>query len=415
MTMHSVAQHAIGKAAKDTIFGANAAAKEAAAKVGVENITNATIGAILDENEQLVVLPTVDKAFRSLTDNMYFSYAPISGLPDFLKLVQDDCFGHSRPEGYIAAVATAGGSGAIHHAIWNYSEPGDTVLTSAWYWGPYKVFCRDMGRQLATYKMLTPDNRYNLAALKEKVVEILAKQDSLVVLINTPAHNPTGYSLTSEDVANVVSMFKEVTATNKKRITLVLDVAYIDYAGEREEARKFFKNLSNLPENIIGLVSYSLSKGYTMYGQRCGALINVTASKEQSQEFADVNQYTSRATWSNINHGAMQTLVTILTNPALKEEIRQERKHYYTMIQGRGDLFAKEAKECGLTMVPYMAGFFISIPCADSQAVCDKLHEDYIFAVPLAAGVRVAVCAIPMKKIKGMAAKIKAAIDAVEK
>ena len=278
MTMHSVAKHAIGKAAKDNIFGASAAAKAAAAKVGPENIVNATIGAILDDDEKLVILPTVDKAFRSLTDNMYFSYAPISGLPDFLKLVQDDCFGESRPEGYIAAVATAGGSGAIHHAIWNYSEPGDTVLTSDWYWGPYKVFCRDMGRKLDTYKMLTDDNEYNLPALTAKVTEILAKQDSLVVIINTPAHNPTGYSLTSEDIAAVIAMLKKATSGEGKKVTLVLDVAYIDYAGEREEVRKVFKNLSNLPENIIGLVAYSLSKGYTMYGQRCGALLNVTAS-----------------------------------------------------------------------------------------------------------------------------------------
>ncbi len=415
MTMHSVAQHAIGKAAKDNIFGASAAAKAAAAKVGPENIVNATIGAILDENEKLVILPTVDKAFRSLTDDMYFSYAPISGLPDFLKLVQDDCFGNSRPEGYIAAVATSGGSGAIHHAIWNYSEPGDTILTSDWYWGPYKVFCRDMNRKLDTYKMLTEDNHYNLPALAAKVTEILAKQNSLVVIINTPAHNPTGYSLTSEDVANVIAMLKKATAGNGKKAILVLDVAYIDYAGEREEVRKVFKNLSNLPENIIGLVAYSLSKGYTMYGQRCGALLNVTASKEQSQEFADVNQYTSRATWSNINHGAMQTLVSILSDPTMKENIRKERAQYYSLIQTRGDLFAKEAKECGLKIVPYIAGFFISIPCQDSKAVCDKLHADNIFAVPLAAGVRVAVCAIPTKKVKGMAAKIKAAIDAVEK
>ncbi|MCH3914957.1 MAG: hypothetical protein LKE29_06745 [Acidaminococcaceae bacterium] len=57
MTMHSVAKHAIGKAAKDNIFGASAAAKAAAAKVGPENIVNATIGAILDDDEKLVILP----------------------------------------------------------------------------------------------------------------------------------------------------------------------------------------------------------------------------------------------------------------------------------------------------------------------------------------------------------------------
>ena len=59
MVMSVAAQHAKGKFAQDKIFGANAAAVAAAAKYGKENVTNATIGAILDEDEQLVCLPTV--------------------------------------------------------------------------------------------------------------------------------------------------------------------------------------------------------------------------------------------------------------------------------------------------------------------------------------------------------------------
>jgi aromatic-amino-acid transaminase len=415
MTMNGVAKHAIGKAAKDNIFGANAAAVAAAAKIGAENVTNATIGAILDDDEKLVTLPTVAKVFRSLKDQQYFAYAPIAGLADFLKDVQDDCFGASRPEGYIQAVATAGGTGAIHHTIWNYTEPNDIVLTSNWYWGPYKVLCRDMNRRLDTYVMLTEQNTFNFASLEAKVKEILAKQDNVLLIINTPAHNPTGYSLTADDIAKVIEILKANTKAPGKKATLLLDVAYIDYAGEREEVRKFFKNLSNLPENIIGLVAYSLSKGYTMYGQRCGALLNVAATKEQSQEFFDVNQYTSRATWSNINRGAMQTMATILSDEKLKDDILKERAHYYKLIQERGDIFTSEAKACGLKMVPYIAGFFASIPCADPSAACDKLHEDNIYAVPLAAGIRVALCAIPKKKVTGMAAKIKAAIDATKK
>ena len=414
MTMNGVAKHAIGKAAKDNIFGANAAAVEAAAKIGAENVTNATIGAILDDNEKLVTLPTVSKVFRTLQDNQYFAYAPIAGLPDFLKLVQDDCFGASRPEGYIQAIATAGGTGAIHHTIWNYTDPNETVLTSEWYWGPYKVLCRDMNRKLDTYRMLTEDNKFDVASLEAKVKEILTRQDNLLLIINTPAHNPTGYSLTSEDIANALKILKANTQNGKKAV-LLLDVAYIDYAGEREEVRKIFKNLAHLPENVIGLVAYSLSKGYTMYGQRCGALINVAATQEQSQEFFDVNQYSSRATWSNINRGAMQTMATILQDEKLKADILQERAKYYALIKERGDLFTKEANACGLKMVPYIAGFFTSIPCTDPGAACDILHKDNIFAVPLAKGIRVALCAIPKKKVAGMAAKIKAAVDAVEK
>ena len=83
------------------------------------------------------------------------------------------------------------------------------------------------------------------------------------------------------------------------------------------------------------------------------------------------------------------------------------------MIRERGVIFMEEAKACALNALPYKAGFFLSIPAADPVAVCDRLHDDFIFPVPLKKGVRVAVCAVPAKKMRGMAGKIKKAWDAV--
>lgn len=413
MAMSIAAKHAKGKSAQDKIFGANAAAVAAAAKYGKDAVTNATIGAILDEEEQLVCLPTVEKVYRGLSTNELIAYAPISGLPEYLDCVLTAAFGKSRPDGYIAAVATAGGTGAIHHAIWNYLDEGETALCSDWYWGAYKVLCDDMGRKFTTYKMLDENNKFNLPALKAKVDELLAQQDNLLYLLNTPAHNPTGYSLSEEDMDGVLSVLKEA-AVPGKNIVFFLDVAYIDYAGEKEEVRKIFKKLSNLPANILAIVGYSMSKGFTMYGQRTGAMIGVSSDKDVIEEFAAINQYTSRATWSNINRPAMRTLAAIYSDPELLEAVCKERDYYYQMIKARADLFTKEAKECGLPMLPYVAGFFLSIPAKNPDAICEKLHDDNIFAVPLAAGVRIAVCAVPLKKIAGMAAKVNAAMQAVE-
>lgn len=404
-----------GKAANDIIFAANAACVAAIAKEGPEKITNGTIGAIMDDNGKLVCLPTVEKVYRNLPTNELIAYAPISGLPEYLDKVIVAAFGKSKPAGYTAAVATAGGTGAIHHAIWNYTEQGDIVITSDWYWGAYKVLCRDMNRELQTYTMLTKDNKFNLPALEKKVVEVLKKQSSIMVIINTPAHNPTGYSLTTKDMEAVVKMLKTVTEKEGKRAVLFLDVAYIDYAGEKDEVRKFFKALDHLPETILGIVAYSMSKGFTMYGQRTGAMIGVSDNKDVIKEFAEINQYTSRATWSNINRPSMRTLATIYSDPKLLHATEKERDFYYKMIKARADLFMKEAKACGLPMIPYIAGFFLSIPAKNPTAICDKLHEDGIYVVPLAAGVRVAVCSVPLKKISGMAAKINAAMKAVEK
>lgn len=408
------APQAKGKAANDNIFAANAMAVADAAAIGADKVTNGTIGAIMDDDGKLVCLPTVETVFRNLPINEVVAYAPIAGLPEYLDKVQVAAFGDSRPNGFIRAVATTGGTGGIHHAIWNYTEAGDTIITADWYWGAYKVLCLDMGRKLDTYIMLADGERFNQPALEAKVKEVIARQNSVMVIINTPAHNPTGYSLTKEDMAQVVAFLKKITEETGKQAILFLDIAYIDYAGEKNAVRKMFEALNDLPERVLAIVQYSMSKGFTMYGQRVGAMICVASNEEAAKEFFEINQYTSRATWSNINRAAMRTLAQIYSDEALLTAVEAERDHYYKMIKARADVFVEEAKQCGLPMIPYIAGFFLSVPCDNPQAVCDLLHKDHIYLVPLAAGVRIALCSIPLQKISGIATKLNNALKEVE-
>ena len=414
MTISMAASHSVGKVAKDAIFGASAAANKAVLEFGAGKVTNATIGAFMDDEEHLACIPTVEKIFRELPMKDIIAYAPISGLPAYLDAVIDLTFADQKPEGYFASVATAGGTGVIHHSIWNYSEIGDTVLTSDWFWGAYNILCTEAKRKLDTYELFDEEHSFNIAGFSAKVKEILAKQDSILIIINTPAHNPTGYSLSEEDWTQVLDVCRDHAEGGKKKITLLVDIAYIDFAGEKNECRKFMKQFGHLPENILGIFAFSMSKGYTLYGQRTGAMIGVSASKEVIREFAEINQYTSRATWSNINRGAMTLLATIHKDQSLTRQFEAEREAYYQLIRERGAIFMEEAKACGLKALPYKAGFFLSVPAKDSVAVCQKLHEDLIFAVPLKRGVRIAACAVPAAKMKGIAAKTLKALQFVD-
>ena len=183
MQTSMAAAHAVGKNLSDAIFGASAAAKAATAKYGAEKVTNATIGAIIDEQEKLACIPTMEKVFRSLPMTDVIDYAPIAGLPDYLNAVQGLTFADQKPDGYVAAVATAGGTGAVHHAIADYSEIGDEVLTSDWYWGPYSALCREGGRKLTTYQLFDEHQNFNINSFRDKVESLLKKQNSLLIII----------------------------------------------------------------------------------------------------------------------------------------------------------------------------------------------------------------------------------------
>ena len=413
MVMSVAVPQAKGKFAEDKIFGANNRAVALAEKLGNDKVVNGTVGSLLDENGDLVMLDVVQKAYKALTPKEIVAYAPIQGYPDYLNAAIDQCFGDSRPAGYIRACATSGGSGVLHHVIHNYSEWGDEILTSDYHWGAYGSMCKDNGRTLREFSLLTKEGTFNLESFKENVQALVDKQYNTVIIMNSPANNPTGFALSDTDWDHVLDFLKQVVKGKDKNIIFVSDVAYLDYSGEKQECRKFFKKFGNLPDNILVVVAYTCSKGFTMYGQRMGAMICVTSNEDVANEFVAINQYTSRATWSNSNSAAMKAMVNICKDPAKVAELDAERAKYFKLIKERADIFMKEASACGLKYLPYISGFFITIPMEGAQKVCDYMEKENIFLVPLSHGIRLAVCSVSKTKITGLAAKIKAAVEAV--
>lgn len=398
---------------EDKIFGISRRANEMKAEQGDDAVTDATIGALLNDDGDLMVLSSVDDTFMGLEPEEYASYAPIGGTPDFRRAVIKAALGSYEPKGFVEAVASPGGTGAIRNVIANYSCPGDQVLTSDWHWSPYGTIASEIGRSITTYEMFTEDRQYNVAALQAKIGQLLAAQDRLVVIINTPAHNPTGYALTVEDWKNVVEVLRNVAP--EKRIALLVDVAYIDFAGDEEAQRAFLPVLETLPANVLPVLAYSASKTYTLYGMRCGADVCLAPTKEIADEFRRVCEFSARGSWSNCTRAAQSIIARIFSDEALLEKVTAERAEIRGMLLARGRAFEEEAAKAGLVTVPFDGGFFVSIPCEDPDAISARLEKEGIFLVPLAKGLRVSVASVSEDKCRMLPARIKAAMEAEER
>lgn len=407
--MSMAAAHAKDRKLHDAIFEANQACRDAIKIYGADRVTNATIGVMLDDNGMLAVNPTVEKIYRELDMREVAAYAPIEGLPAYRSCVIDLTFADNKPDAYITSLATAGGTGAIHHAIANYAERGDFVLTSDWFWGNYNVIAIETGKKLATFKLFDEELNFNIGAFTSKVDDLLSAQDSLLIILNTPAHNPTGFALTDSDWDAVLDTLTLRAETGKK-ISILVDIAYIDFAGETNATRRFMRKFSGLPENLFVMIAFSMSKSYTLYGQRTGAIIGVSSSQSVIEEFEQAMKYSNRALWSNINCGAQSLLVHLQRDKEAHATYVKERDDFYKLVKRRADIFVSEAKLCELRIVPYSGGFFIAIPSDNPIAVCQRLHDELIYAVPLKRGIRVAACSVSTKKIRGVADKIKFAM-----
>lgn len=411
MTISMVAKHAKWPAKADAIFAIAGKAQEAITKYGKESVINSTLGALMDDDGKLIAFDSVFGVLKDMPNEQIAAYAPIAGMPTYLEAVEETFFAGYKPDAHIRVVATPGGTGALKVAMWNYTEKGDEILTSDWFWSPYSTITEEAGRTISTFQLFTDEGNFNVVDFKKRFKEILNKQDQLMAIINTPAQNPTGYSVSDSEWDEILEFLKEEAKNPDKKIILLVDTAYIDFAGEGDEKRAFFTKFSNLPDNIFVMAAFSTSKGYTMYGLRLGALIGMSSNKDIADEFRVSSLHSGRANWSNGNRGGMLVVAEIFNNKDLLEKYTIEKNEWKGILRRRAEAFVEASNEVGLKLLPYRDGFFVSLPCDKPYEISDALIEKNLFMVPLGKGLRFAVCAVSEEKCKKAPKIIKEVMD----
>lgn len=394
---------------EDKIFGITAAARKMIAERGKDSVTLATIGSLLNDDGELIVLSSVVDVLHALKPESFAGYAPIGGTSEFLDAVKKAAFRNYEPVYATEAVATPGGAGAIRNAVSNYTCPGDFVLTSDWHWAPYNTIAEEIGRRIANFELFDETGGFNCKSFEDNLAELLKNQDGVLIILNTPAHNPTGYSLTMSDWDCIMSACRHY-AEKGKRITLLCDVAYIDFAGTGDEQREFFTHFDDLPDNMLVIIAYSLSKTFTLYGLRGGAMIAIASRKAVLDEFKKVCEFSSRGSWSNCPRAPMEMLARIYADENLLKKVDDERVLYRQMLAERGKAFEKVSHEIGLPIVPFDSGFFASVHTDASEHICQRLMSDGIFLVPMKQGIRVSVASISKEKCEMLPHAIKKAM-----
>ncbi|WP_373598285.1 aminotransferase class I/II-fold pyridoxal phosphate-dependent enzyme [Paraclostridium bifermentans] len=415
MVKSMVAKHAIWPKEEDIIFSLAAKAQIDKELNGKENVIDATIGALMDDEGKLITLNSVYDEYKKLDNTLIAPYAQIAGQKNYIEAVKKACFKEFMPNGHIRVVASPGGTGSIKMAIFNYTDENETILLPNWYWGPYKVICEEINRNIKNYELFNEKGNFNFNAFKNQFLELSKNQDRIFTILNTPAHNPTGYTVTDNEWDKILDLCKEVSIEKDKKITVFIDIAYIDFSGkDGNDTREFFKKFSDLPENILIIIGYSMSKGYTAYGMRSGACICISSDKDIADEFYYSCSHSARANWSNCNRGAMELLSTIMNDDNKLKKYEEERNSYKGMLKQRAEAFVKEADNILLDILPYRDGFFVSIPCENPLKVCEKAIESKLYTIPLKMGIRFAVCAVSEEKCKKAPKIIKDAIDFVK-
>ncbi len=397
--MHLIPAHQ-GRPADDPIFALNKEATQRKARG--EAIVNATVGALLDDEGNLAILQAAAKAVHEVPAAEWAAYAPIAGTPDFLRAVMDDLLG-SEPALRECAVATAtpGGSGALRLAIANFLEPGQALLTTSWYWGPYHTLCDESERRIETFAMFASGGGLDVDAFDAALARQLAAQGRALVFLNDPAHNPTGYSMSDDEWRAVVDRIAR--RAGEGEVTLLVDCAYFLFGGARDP-RAFLAHLRPLVGKAAILFAWSASKSFTQYGLRVGALIACVADAKERAMVESALSYSCRGTWSNCNRGGLAAVTRMLVDPETARACDAERTALASLLRARVEAFNALARGRGLQYPRYEGGFFVTVFHDRAAEKAEQMRARGVYVVPQlprsgGGALRVALCSVAERDV----------------
>lgn len=382
------------KKLKNNILALGAEANKA--KLLDNEVINATSGMLKNDDGSLYEFNSVNKVINSLSTSQKFAYSTTTGTPNFKKAIYLSIFGQYFAEvskkAFLSCAATPGGTGALNLTFTNYVDANEIVLFPNHMWENYLAIAEEIGFVAQTYHLFNDDGQFDIDDLNYQIAQIKDQQKRLVIVLNDPCQNPTGFSMSDNDYDALISI-----ANNNPNndFVFLLDVAYFDFYNTNPNIiRSRFAKLANIPNNAIAMFAYSGSKSFGLYGLRIGALVMLSKNEDEINVFNNAIAFSCRTKWSNSSALGISIIDNLVLNEQYNALYEEEIKYVCAMLEERSIAFLKKAKEINLKTLPYEKGFFICIPCKDPEKMMNALHQDKVYLICTKNCIRVALCAI---------------------
>ena len=282
---------------------------------------NLACGTFVGSDGQVPLMRAVRDAEVSLAaEGRSRDYQAMAGDERLLRAARELLLGRELAESTrhrLAALQTLGGTGALRIAadLLYALMPAARVYVSRPTWGNHPQIFETAGFEVHEHPYIDaatgePDFAGMARTLRED-----APHGSIVVL-HTSCHNPTGFDPSAAQWEELADVFVE------KGLIAVHDVAYQGLGEGLDEDVRSLRMF--VARGIPTLVANSLSKTFSLYGERVGTLVVTCADATEAHRVGSMMQRIVRTNYSTPPiHGAA-LIVRVLEDPVLLESWKTE-------------------------------------------------------------------------------------------
>ena len=366
----------IGKAIYFPKVGILSQSAEASAKA---KKYNATIG-IATEGGQPMHLKAIQDTLSAYEPKDIYPYAPPAGKPELRKIWREKMLqenpsltGKSFGQPIVTNALTHG----LSIVADLFADSGDAVIIPDKNWENYELtFSVRRGAEMIEYPLYNENNRFNSEGLREK---LLAQGDKgkAIVILNFP-NNPTGYTPTRQEGAEIVSAIQEAAEAGIN-VVVVTDDAYFGLFFEDSLHESLYGQLADLHPRVLAIKVDGATKEEYVWGFRVGFITYASPSEEVLKALEAKTMGIIRATISSGPHPSQTFILRALQAPDFEEQ----RRAKFDVMKRRANR-VKDLLDSGRfgdvwDYYPFNSGYFMCLKLKNvtAEAVRTRLLDEY--------------------------------------
>ena len=382
------------------ILSQSAEAKEKAHRA------NATIGIASDGKDPLY-LQCIHKYFKDIPPSELYPYAPSTGRKDLrdawlAKLREENPSMQGKP------ISVPVVTNALTHGLSVIGDlfvgEGDLILVPDKFWGNYRlIYDVRLGAQIGTFAHYDARGGFNVQALRE-VLRARPEDSKTIIIFNFP-NNPTGYSPTAKEAAEIADALREAAGT--RDILAVFDDAYFGLFYEKDcFTESVFGLACDRHERLLCVKADAATKEEFVWGFRCGFLtFGVKGGSPALYEALEKKLAGAiRGSISNASHVGQSLIVRALRDPDFKSEQQATRAILAQRARRVQEVSHRPAYQDAWDVYPFNSGYFMCLRIKGVNAETLRVHLLNRYELGTIStsdeDLRIAFSSVPLEKIE---------------